>query len=561
VLLVSCWHLPACGDDDQPGFDSGPDSQTTDAGADAGESPLSMALGELHDVEPDASGLAQVTLATPSGDEEFLLMLQSRATALRRLEAFTIGVTPSSLPQLGLAPPPRLPQARFLSRQELEMAEPPAGSLGAPVRCGFDHQALADLRERLAGHPAPRGMAPPPPPAPPPDPGDTVQFQIDATSGLVTIDASVLHVSSSLVVCLDKTTDPSLELEPTLLQEISDGFEDIALPRLRDFFGQESDVNSDGHVTLLFSPLVADLATAYVNPYDLVTDPELRPAGVAANDQELIYITPPQLLDPHMATARAILETVSHEFQHAIYFYRKYLLNDQLGGIESIYVTEGLSGLAQDLSGYHAGIFFINKSALDSWDLMSVNDLVRSGGAYFSDRPELYGGAYLLMRYLFDQAGGETLLQDGMVDLSGSPGASWLRSLVDSPLLGEASIEAASGQAVSSVATDWFTALMVDDRLDADSVPLNTDPRYNFLPPTVDPLTGRQRGTTMFESFMGMVTKTGPIVREAISADGVIRAGGAEYLRFAASSPGTITLQVQADPERVDPLLRIFRLR
>lgn len=385
-------------------------------------------------------------------------------------------------------------------------------------------------------------------------------FEISAPSGVVTIDASVLLVSNALVIALDQTTDPSLTLDASTLEEIATGFEQVALPRLRVFFGPESDVNADGRVTVLFSPLVADTGTAYVNPYDLVTDPALQPAGVATNDQELLYVTPPQMLSPQTGTPRAIVETLAHEFQHAIYFYRKYQLNDQIDGQESVYITEGLSGLAQDLSGYQAGIFFRNKSALDQWDLMSVNDLVLSGGWYYMDRPELYGGAYLLVRYLYDQAGGDTLRPDGSVDLASSPGVPWLRALVDSPLLGEASVEDAAGADVVSLSTALHTALMVDDRTGAQNQPLNTDPRYNFLPTTVDPLTGRQRGTSMIESFMTMVHKSGPVVRDLADVNEAIRPGGAEYVRVQADGPGTLRLRIAADPVEVDPFVRVFRI-
>ena len=52
-----------------------------------------------------------------------------------------------------------------------------------------------------------------------------------------------------------------------------------------------------------------------------------------------------------------------------------------------------------------------------------------------------------------------------------------------------------------------------------------------------------------------------PQHREAEEADGVIRVGGSEYLRVTATAPGTLTLRVEADPERVDPFVRIFYVR
>ncbi len=543
LLCALALLASACGDDDNSGPDAAVDAGV-DASPDAGPGPVSLDLGALYDVTTDASGVAQVTVATPNGDEVFLAMVQARSRTRATQEIWSIDAQPDLQRRHRVAP---------------ALATGPATA--PPLRCGFDLAALRDLRDRLRGQPIPRGQLwPLPPPVPPPAEGSTVPFQVGTPSGVETIDASVLHVSPSLVIALDRTTDPSLSLDASDLQEIADGFEDVVLPRLRVFFGQESDVNADGHVTVLFSPLVAQTGTAFVNPYDLVTDPGSRPAGVAANDQELLYVTPPQLLDPQQATPRAMLETLAHEFQHAIYFYRKYLLNDQLNGNESVYITEGLSGLAQDLSGYQAGLFFINRAALDAWDLQSINDLVLSLGAYYMDRPELYGGAYLLMRYLYDQAGGDTLQSDGTVDTAASPGVPWLRALVDSSLLGEASIEDAAGQGVVALATDWLTALMVDDRDDDLGDPLNDDPRYNFLPPATDPITGRQRGTTMFETFMGMVQKTGPVVRDLADVNNAIRPGGSEYVRIEASSPGTLTVTVEADPTAVDPFVRLFRI-
>jgi len=552
LLPLLLFPLAGCGDDAQPDQDAALPDAAADAGpdaeADAALTGLSLEVGEIADVPADASGVASVTLATPTGQEAFLLMIQSRARALRDQEPYVLN------------------NWRSAQRSHKAMSHPgsPATAVGATsrvgFRCGFDAAALTTLRDLLAGHVPPRGQLHDPiPPGPTPTEGATVSFEIDGGGGVETVDASVLYVSSALVICLDKTTDPSLTIDGSDLQAIADGFENVVLPRERIFFGQESDVNQDGHITLLFSPLVANTATAYVNPYDLITDPSLRPAGVAANDQELIYLTPPQMLDPHMASPRAILETVAHEFQHAIYFYRKYMLNDQLGGQESVYITEGLSGLAQDITGYQAGIFFESKSALDAWDLISYNDLVLSGGGYFMDRNELYGGAYLLMRYLYDQAGGDVLRPDGTVDEAASGGAAWLRTFASSPLLGEAAIEQAAGEPSLALATDWLTALMVDGRVDSQGDPLNEDPRYNFLPTSTDPITGRQRGVSMFDSFMGMVDRTGPVVRTIDNADQVIRVGGSEYIQVSAEGAGSLRLRLFADPEAVDPFVRVFR--
>lgn len=519
-----------------------------DAQPDAGPEGLDLDLGEVIFVETDASGIAEVTLITEAGDEEFLILVQSRAEEQSMERAFTGGL-PQQKSRRATTPDERLRKWGCLSAGgHVDLADVVAGLEGLAVP---------------RGHLNPPGPWPGPRPAPPPNVGEMVDFEIGTTGGVVTVAAQVLLVSASLVVVLDRDTDPTLELDATKLADIAAAFQDIVLPRERIFFGQESDVNDDGHVTVLFSPLVNESgATAYVNPYDLITDPSARPPGVAANDQELLYVTPPQLLPPHMGTVNGIVETLAHELQHAIYFYRKYQLNDTVGDPESVYITEGLSALAQDITGYQAGNFFVAMAGLDEIDDISVNDLVASAGFYFPDRDgALRGGAYNLIRYLYDQAGGDIVLPSGEIDLPNSPGVPWLRALVDSPELGVASIEAAAGQPLVDVATDWYTAQMVDDRVDAQTQPLNTDPRYNYLPTATDPLTGRTRGTSMFESFGGMVDKTGPLIRDFDQADGAIRLGGAEYLRLTATSGPTTSFTIAADPEYVDILLVVFRTR
>ena len=538
-----------CSDDDGPGNNNNvaPDA-AMDAEVDAGPQGLALDLGELATVEPDALGIAQVTLLSEGGDEEFLILVQSRAPAQNIVRAFTGG----------------LPQAKSRRSFTADQRRQQWGCLSAG-----GHVDLAEVVAGLAGLPTPRGHLdrPTPQPLPPPNVGEMVDFEINANAGLLTISAEILLVSNSLVIALDRDTDPTLELDATKLAEIAVGFEDIVLPRERIFFGQESDVNDDGHVTVLFSPLVYETATAYVNPYDLITDPAARPVGVAANDQELIYVTPPQMLDPpSRGTARAIVETLAHEFQHAIYFYRKYQLNDIVGDPESAYITEGLSALAQDLTGYQAGNFFVSLAGLNEIDDVSINDLAASAGFYFPQPRDgsLRGGAYNMVRYLYDQAGGDVVLPNGDIDVANSPGIAWLRALVDSPALGVQNIETAAGQSLVDVATDWYTAQMVDDRTDALDQPLNTDPRYNYLPTVPDPLTGRTRGTSMFETFPGPPgppSKTGPLIRDFLEADGVIRPGGAEYLRLTATSGPTTSFTLAADPDEVDLLLVIFRTR
>lgn len=109
VLLTLPLALAACSDDDAPGRDAAVDA-APDATPDAGA--VALDPGELHDVPGDASGVAEVTLATPDGDEVFLVMVQSRARTLARQERWGITATGSTQRQRTVAPPPPPPPPR-----------------------------------------------------------------------------------------------------------------------------------------------------------------------------------------------------------------------------------------------------------------------------------------------------------------------------------------------------------------------------------------------------------------------------------------------------------------
>jgi hypothetical protein len=273
---------------------------------------------------------------------------------------------------------------------------------------------------------------------------------------------------------------------------------------------------------------------------------------------ELLYLSPPSSLKPPYNTAAALLETAAHELQHLIYFNRKYLLNNNTSASENPYITEGLSHLAQDLSGYQAGNLYVLWSSLKGVGQLSVPNLGSNEITGYVPAADglMRGGGYLLLRYLFDQAGGDAM------DSAGKPldrgGIAWLRKFSDSKELGTTNYVNSSGLKQETLISQFWTAMALSNRGSSGGA-LSTDKRYNFLPISSDPLTSRQRGCNLFTRFHSFQL-TGPDSATFDRADGSLLAGGAEFLTLSpASGQKTLSFSISTTPE-ARALARLIRL-
>jgi hypothetical protein len=528
--LLGCLALACDSGGSQADVDAG-----DDGGPDGGPDGVTLDPGEVLILEPDADGAFAVDVATGSADEQYVLLLLSESRHPYGNWSYEATVDGAPLPE---------PEATGPWGYD--------GALPAPSPPRGWSEALDALR-------AGAGAASPVR-AEPPEVGDTLPFRIDGGAGIVEIDGEVLSVTEELVIVFDRTTTPDLAIDADILAEVAQNFADIVLPRERIYFGGESDVNGDGRVTMLFSPLTFEGtggATAYVFPCDL-----LAPGAAGcpySNAQEIIYLSPPDLLSPYMGTANAITETVAHEFQHAIYFWRKYVLNDAVTQSESLYVTEGLSAMAQDASGFQAGNLYVAAAAIEGVDDVSLAGVLAFPMGYNEQLDGVWrGAAYLLVRWAFERAGGDAMDGDGNVTDLG--GITFLNELTDLPFFGYDGIEAASGAAAEELIAGLFTAMLLDDR-EAGGESLCADPALCFADPWTDPITGRQHGITMSYDLAGGSWPVRGVPLQQGGADGSIRSGGAEYVLIAAPAGGG-ALAIGASAEGSAELAaRLVRLR
>jgi hypothetical protein len=367
----------------------------------------------------------------------------------------------------------------------------------------------------------------------------------------------VTAVDGYLTVWNDLTTPNEIGvLDEQTVQGVIDNFNGFVLDRERQVFGEESDVDGNGQIDLLISYAVNQYgAVAYVTQCDIG-----RTAGCGdrGNDAEVIYLGVPDPEDPY-GTVNGISETVAHELNHLIYGWHKYVAQGQPDEDENIYLTEGMSALAQDLTGYNNGNQYVWAAALDaeqylgdgnSIDAVSVNDFLRGTGYYDNERDgPLRGAAYLYLRYLFEQMGGMSV--DGTGAFTDNGGIAFLHDWFDAPELGNDTVEATTGRAVKDVTMDWYTALLVSGTVD------NDNPLWNYEDRVVDPITGYEFGVDTYALIHGWLQLEGPKVQKLSRADESLRAGGVEYLKTEVEAGETVSIAVDPDAKVQARILRI----
>jgi len=473
--------------------------------------PLQLAPGEVAEFALAADGSAGLRLATPGGGERFVLVLASTRFDVAPPVAYTVSIG----------------AAESAARADLQLG------------CSLGAEAWKNVE--LAQQPPPVGEGP--------RVGSTRPLRVLTDAGASPIESVVVSVGPNAVVVAD-TTHPS-SLDAAFAEQFRSDFETIILPRSRQVFGTESDIDHDGHINLVFSRLTQQHGVAFFSACDLLGSLEGCPGG---NQGEYLYLTPPDAIDPPYNTPNAIKEILTHELAHLLHFNRKVLANRLGAWADTVYASEGIGALAQDVIGYQAGNLYVAKAGLDGIDGFSLSDVLdqrRRSGAH---QGVLRGAAYLFFRYLYDRAGGDEARGN---DILSRGGPALLRALLDAPEPVAAALPRVSGASAADLALDFYTALALSNREDAGlAAPAN--PCFSYLPTSKDPVTAKQRGTNLFAAFHGQ-RMAGPKVTPAAQADGKLRLGGVEYLSLDATPGQTETaLSLRVDP-KATPRLRVAR--
>ena len=355
------------------------------------------------------------------------------------------------------------------------------------------------------------------------------------------IEAKPVAVGRHAVVWADVSADHPAVLDEAFAQAFLEDFERVILPRARTIFGVESDIDDDGRIALLFSPLTNQAAVAFFSGCDLSA------ACPHSNQGEILYLTPPNAIRPPYNTPRAIKEILAHELEHLLHFNQHVLRHPGLeDDPDGLYLHEGFGALAQDVTGFQAGNLYVTLAGLKAVDRTSLNPLLTEGRGYDDeDDGPLRGIAYLFTRWIYDRAGGDAQGPDGAIVDRGGP--TLLRQLL-----------AAKGSVASELLARADRERLVADFYTALAAPKSgaTNTCFDFLPTEPDAITQRQRGADPYAEFHGQAM-TGPSVQPP-PGDGELLAGGADFLLVEPDAEGTTTLFVEVEAE-AGARLRILR--
>jgi hypothetical protein len=198
-----------------------------------------LAPGQVADVVLTPEGRGAVRLATPGGTERFVVILASSSLSGSSEPShytLTLGDAPSPTPS---ATPSEIVSGCSLSRERF-------------ATTGLSTKGLATE---------------PPPTGTPPREGDTRTLHISTRAATETIQARALSVGEHAAIWAD-TTHPT-SLDSAFVLQFRDDFERVILPRARQVFGTEPDLDHDGRIQLVFTRLTRESGVAFFSSCDL----------------------------------------------------------------------------------------------------------------------------------------------------------------------------------------------------------------------------------------------------------------------------------------------------
>ncbi|MDX1494401.1 MAG: IPT/TIG domain-containing protein [Longimicrobiales bacterium] len=434
----------------------------------AGGQVASLQVGDLA-VADDPDGYECITVPG-DGSATYVVMAQSASILGAASHPFTLyGLgqgAPAAANRMAVRPLAAAPAAVAGTDPEASEGVLSYRSSGEPSGAQFrlDRELRTLEREATRGGGASRWGGDPArvegPARTPPVVGERRTFQVFQSPGNFTeVTAVARFVGARAALFVDEDA-PSGGFTQADLQLFSDRFDDFIHPAVTAAFGEESDLDDNDRVVILFSPAVNALtsrgATGFVGGFFFGID--LLPESQGSNGGEVFYTLVPDpdgiFSDPRPKDD--ILEVVpgvlAHEFQHMVHFNQRVLLLGAEAN-EALWLSEGLAQYAEevvarayeDVGDAEGAELFRDGARERSRRYLSAPDevslVISAGQGTLEER----GAAFLHVLYLADRFG------DGLMD-----------ALVRSMRIGVENVEAATGTSWPSLLSDWWAAIRLD---------------------------------------------------------------------------------------------------
>ncbi|MBA2565277.1 MAG: IPT/TIG domain-containing protein [Gemmatimonadetes bacterium] len=407
----------------------------------------SVGTATTNQLAPGPGGLTtEVRLGFLTGNEQYVLAVQSLAQGSGSTFRHSLAADEAALVPVGESAAqaqavPAAGQARLDGLLRLREAEIARDMKGKPRDAGI----------RLAGGE--------------PQVGDTRVFQVINTlspSASITdtrnfdeVHAVLRYKGVHTLVYLDARVGAP-NISDAEIREVGDRFDTRSYQTDRGAFGNESDIDDDGRVTILLTATVNELNRG-AQPQDGIVigfffGLDLLPAfsPETSNAGEIFYGFVPDpsgqfgVPIPREFALPTLNEVFAHELQHMISFNEHVLVRD--GQSEDLWLNEGLSHIAEDLNGFEEGNDI--RTALYLSSPGSAGLALSAGGNGLAER----GASFVFLRHLGDQVGEDVF-----------------RELVQTNATGTGNVELATGRAFRDLFADWFAALYLDDAGAADA--------------------------------------------------------------------------------------------
>lgn len=241
--------------------------------------------------------------------------------------------------------------------------------------------------------------------------GSQKEFKVmnsySSTSSYSTVTATLRVTTDEFEFYVDNRNSSSLN--DADLIELANGF---MTSEMRDLFGEEADVDSNGKFAVLFTQAVNELggmSGGIVTGFFLAKDELSRDVYSISNEMEIFYTVVPDeqgefgnTLPKSFTMSNIYPSVLHHEFQHMISFNQHYFENDSAP--EEAWLNEGLSHLAEDIFSLNGNDYMEERGdenpARVDYYLSNISTTCFSCSSSISAR----GGIYLFLRYIYEQA-------------------------------------------------------------------------------------------------------------------------------------------------------------